>query len=209
MITIRPAKALAAVLLSTSVIAPASAASVIYTLDGTFFGTFPTSVVTAARFTGMGDTDKAYLDNYGGTVVPLTSLTAVADGVSYKFTTPVDFFVNANNSFGGLAKFDGQELSTSLVRFFGSTPGGLKGPDGTSTVAPTSALFVTDSYTRSFETDRGRLNVFFARDLVFSSAVSAVPEPGTWTMMLVGFGFVGALMRRRNSVRTTFLSPER
>jgi hypothetical protein len=29
-----------------------------------------------------------------------------------------------------------------------------------------------------------------------------VPEPGTWAMMIAGFGLVGAAMRRRNAVRT-------
>ncbi len=33
-----------------------------------------------------------------------------------------------------------------------------------------------------------------------SLAVSAVPEPGTWAMMLVGFGAIGATMRRRRRV---------
>ena len=32
-------------------------------------------------------------------------------------------------------------------------------------------------------------------------SVSAVPEPATWAMMLVGFGVVGASMRRRSSFR--------
>lgn len=32
-------------------------------------------------------------------------------------------------------------------------------------------------------------------------SVSAVPEPATWAMMLVGFGVVGASMRRRNTFR--------
>jgi hypothetical protein len=32
------------------------------------------------------------------------------------------------------------------------------------------------------------------------AAASAVPEPGTWAMMLVGFGAVGFSMRRRNAV---------
>lgn len=30
----------------------------------------------------------------------------------------------------------------------------------------------------------------------------AVPEPGTWALMLVGFGFVGSAMRRRSNIRT-------
>jgi hypothetical protein len=29
-----------------------------------------------------------------------------------------------------------------------------------------------------------------------------VPEPATWAMMLLGFGFVGSVMRRKRSVRT-------
>jgi PEP-CTERM motif len=32
------------------------------------------------------------------------------------------------------------------------------------------------------------------------TAVAAVPEPGTWMMMLMGFGLVGGAMRRRQSV---------
>lgn len=34
--------------------------------------------------------------------------------------------------------------------------------------------------------------------------LSAVPEPATWAMMILGFGFVGASMRRRQSVRVSF-----
>lgn len=37
----------------------------------------------------------------------------------------------------------------------------------------------------------------------FEPAVSAAPEPGTWAMMLVGFGGAGFAMRRRSKVRTT------
>jgi uncharacterized membrane protein len=32
-----------------------------------------------------------------------------------------------------------------------------------------------------------------------SVGVAAVPEPGTWMMMLAGFGLVGAAQRRRRS----------
>ena len=33
----------------------------------------------------------------------------------------------------------------------------------------------------------------------FSLAVADVPEPATWAMLIVGFGMVGATMRRRNA----------
>jgi hypothetical protein len=37
----------------------------------------------------------------------------------------------------------------------------------------------------------------FTQLRITPAAVTAVPEPGTWAMMLVGFGAVGASMRRR------------
>jgi hypothetical protein len=36
----------------------------------------------------------------------------------------------------------------------------------------------------------------------------AVPEPATWAMMLLGFGFIGVGMRRRNNRLTTRLPPQ-
>lgn len=43
----------------------------------------------------------------------------------------------------------------------------------------------------------------FALDNVVlnSPMAAAVPEPGTWALMLVGFGAVGVSMRRRRSER--------
>jgi hypothetical protein len=43
--------------------------------------------------------------------------------------------------------------------------------------------------------------------LTVSQAVSAVPEPSTWAMMLVGFGFIGSTMRsakRRRKLSVTY-----
>ena len=36
------------------------------------------------------------------------------------------------------------------------------------------------------------------------SAVTAVPEPAAWALMIGGFGLVGAASRRRAKVATTF-----
>ena len=55
--------------------------------------------------------------------------------------------------------------------------------------------------------------VFFTTDLVNANgktgnigatfATTAVPEPATWAMLLLGFGMIGFAMRKRPSVRTT------
>jgi hypothetical protein len=37
----------------------------------------------------------------------------------------------------------------------------------------------------------------FGGSVAFTAAAAAVPEPGTWAMMLVGFGAIGFSMRRR------------
>ena len=36
-----------------------------------------------------------------------------------------------------------------------------------------------------------------------SGTISAVPEPATWAMLLLGFGMIGFAMRKRSNVRTT------
>jgi hypothetical protein len=38
---------------------------------------------------------------------------------------------------------------------------------------------------------------------IFSRSTSAIPEPATWAMMLIGFGAVGYSMRRSRNRRTT------
>lgn len=39
-------------------------------------------------------------------------------------------------------------------------------------------------------------------DLVTIVVPGAVPEPATWAMMIVGFGMVGGVLRRRRNVTT-------
>lgn len=41
----------------------------------------------------------------------------------------------------------------------------------------------------------------------FDVTISAVPEPATWGLMIVGIGFVGSALRRRSSYRTTVRFP--
>ena len=48
----------------------------------------------------------------------------------------------------------------------------------------------------------GGVGGYFGGNFQFSSAISAAPEPGTWAMMILGFGLAGAALRRRPTVTT-------
>lgn len=64
-----------------------------------------------------------------------------------------------------------------------------------STSAPT---FITGTFNSTFDSPN---NTDRAGIVTISAVTPAVPEPGTWLMMLVGFGAVGAALRRRPALR--------
>lgn len=43
-----------------------------------------------------------------------------------------------------------------------------------------------------------------SQDLTFSATVAAVPEPATWLFMIMGFGLVGASMRRKTRISVRY-----
>lgn len=87
----------------------------------------------------------------------------------------------------------------------------LTSPDGTITnIAPTASstdlnefrqinnLAITPgNYSLRLQGTPGTSNGAFGGDVAFTPA-SALPEPGTWLTMLLGFGLLGAFMRRKS-----------
>lgn len=172
--------------------------------QGTF--SFDGRATAAARLVGSGGT--AY--NTGSTL--------------YRFQT--DELVNLNlgySTFGGGSAFGnaGTSLGSFLVTISGLTPG--SSAPGPVTILPNF------SGTYEFGLAPGRYDLVIAETEarasastgrgLFGSAVdagatvsqggtfnftirSAVPEPQTWAMMIVGFGIIGAALRR-SSVRRT------
>ena len=197
--------AAAALLVSASIVAPAQAATITYTLTGSFTGVNGGEFNNVdAVFTGVGDTDDAapYPGLSNTTQVPLSSFSALAGGLTYTFTTPITFFVNRGANFAG---FLDSPLTKGFVRFLGTSPSTFTSYDGVSTLAPTAATFYTDRNTGTFNTDRGDVLVTSATSLTLSATIAAVPEPATWAMMLVGFGMMSASMRyRRKSTAASF-----
>ena len=102
---------------------------------------------------------------------------------SYNTLTFIDGLGNAlaggtfvGNDIFNPANGDQTDPNTNpLVTFY------FTGADG----ANVAGISLTSNGTNAFETD--------------NYAINAVPEPGTWAMMLLGFGALGFAMRRRKS----------
>ncbi|MEP6785204.1 MAG: PEPxxWA-CTERM sorting domain-containing protein [Sphingomonadales bacterium] len=154
------------------------------------------SLGESVRFAGTGTNASiaAYsLFNEGGVY-------SVYDQYGGQSLNPLDFSVLTNtNGIGSI-------IRTTLVIPTGETSLGFKTSLSLSARSAASADF---GHTAQFGI--GAL----ADGLSFTSAsgvllqgvpaTGAVPEPASWAMMIVGFGAIGASMRRRQSVRTSFI----
>lgn len=105
-------------------------------------------------------------------------------------------FDNVSGIFGGVAGVASISFGTNLIADFniGGTPLGFvqltsNGPDLFSG-NPADPVFTLGSFNLS--------NPFFGQnDVLTISSVSAVPEPSTWAMMILGFASVGFVAYRR------------
>ncbi|WP_114226517.1 MULTISPECIES: PEPxxWA-CTERM sorting domain-containing protein [Sphingomonas] len=102
---------------------------------------------------------------------------------------------------GSLAnEFGGSTTGTNNLSFGGTCTGSYD------SFAQTIATIAGASYTLGFNANfsgggESAGNAGLRADV--SNAVAAVPEPGTWALMILGFGAVGYGMRRRRATTTS------
>jgi hypothetical protein len=178
--------------LALAIAAPASAARITYTIDGNFTGLFNGDRFDLpATFTAIGDTNRVFLTADGSRNVVLSSFVATASTGTFVFQAPsIRFGTNAGYA-GIIVNVDGNNP-------FVFTSGALANYDAVSALGPISVDYF-GSFGGPFQTDRGLATFDGASNLTFSAAIANVPEPATWGMMLLGFGVVGAGMRRRSA----------
>jgi hypothetical protein len=163
----------------------------------------------AAVYSGAGYLDFVYQ------ITNLQSSNTSVTGLS--FANFAGFDVEAYQFLGGIGVFGpGQEEADSARRNFDGVvlgvnfdtnlfPGNDTDAGANMLLNPgeTSATFLF----RVFNANAFRPGTFTAQDGVVVQGVgfspAAVPEPGTWAMMLLGFGAVGFAMRRRRPALLT------
>src|SRR4051812_19407089 len=186
--------------------APATGAVVSYQIAGTGSGSLGGAIFTDAAYNILitGDTTtiaSCSVFDVCEDVSPTTAVVTIAGLGSVAITHSTRVGVDRDNN----------------AIFFGYGPGGADLLDFSITETEESAfnfqagygpissstLFALNQF-HDIDTNGGLLSLGESGAITFLSFVpSAVPEPGTWAMILLGFGAIGCVMRRR---RTTALA---
>lgn len=133
----------------------------------------------------------------GATYQNFTSLggALVSESASLNFdnpTTALDEFVNQSLSGAFTINTNARTSYDVFVAF--STLVSMNSNPGTVT------LDFMNTGTLGIETDPGTVFTSESGALLGSAATAAVPEPGTWALMILGFGGAGVALRRRRTV---------
>jgi hypothetical protein len=187
-----------------AIAAPATAAQITYTISGTLDGGLDGTEIFGAEtiFTAIGETTNTF-DAFGNPQiigVPLTSVTLTFSGGTFAVSTPaffVSYAYDVNGAEGGRL---GLSFDNTGFNGIGLESTAFSGYNGLSNFATTGAA--TYFQTAQLESSAGALTISSFTNATFTAVVeasAAVPEPATWSMMLLGFGLVGAGMRRRKT----------
>ena len=163
----------------------------------TFNGATGNTISFDASLTGEGTGYLAAVFGYGSG--SNFFIKVQQNGGNAGFNT-IGFYTGNNNSaqFGSL----GYSFAT------GSIVASYVGNVATVRITPTGDVTHVHSFNYGFTPGSSSIGLGFfgvGRADNFGNGLSAVPEPATWGMMILGFGVMGAAMRRRRQqVRVTY-----
>jgi hypothetical protein len=192
----------------------AQAAPIVYSFSGQISGTLNGQAFTLSDYvlSLATDTDSVFQPRpdfrpslYNS--APAT-LSFTINGVSGSFATQFNAFSVTLGSGGGQRSLVGfteaEQFGNDLIDV--RDPGLLGYDLKTGIVSASNSPIDFLNFGTAFETTAGTL--IFANDdeasARFSAALSAVPEPANWAMLLVGFGLMGATIRRRTRITVRY-----
>lgn len=185
----------------------AQAAPVIYTISGAWNGTFDNVAFqnTAFTFNAVGDTNQIVTQG-GLESLQLQSTSVTLDGFgTFALLNPTELTHSLGN--GGFYLNQYIPNLRNFVIFNGSPALSL----GTGITPYTSGssqiisdLTPTSGGVLQFELSVGEPPITFSSTVYPDRGGGAVPEPATWAMMLLGFGGLGAMLRRRRNQVANF-----
>lgn len=153
------------------------------------------SLALSSAFASVPANAQALLFEVSGSRSATFTLdSSTPDSFNSSFIGDQIFFNDVAGTFGGSAGTGDISFGTFLISAFQIQSDNL---GFTQFVGP--ALFTGPASNPTFNLGTFNLTSIVSGNstITISQAVTAVPEPGTWAMMLLGFGAVGFAVRRR------------
>lgn len=210
--------ALASICLAT--VTPASAATIIYTVSGTGTGTVGGQAFAGGvTISASGDTAAQQQCISGGSPVagcyfiPIASSDLSLGSLGhYSLANNGIMFVNNAANVVGFSEIvlPGPIVNTfAFVNNGGAPSAAFSTWNGISNLGPiTTSLGLNKFFRPLVATSGGDLildNISEVGPATFSASLgAAVPEPSSWLMLTLGFGAIGAALRRRQNVSVRF-----
>lgn len=174
--------------------------------DSAFNGFFTNENANGRNFFGFADIEYSYISDFDNGTATNSQACRIASASNIAGPTVAQargFCTNglgltevgiAGGDSGGAAFIDGKIASVNSYSLtFGAAWGDYKcDPPIPPSTTP-----------RCLQSSWGEMNGFVPT-FIHADFINGVPEPGTWAMMILGFGFVGGALRRRGTTQLSF-----